>query len=225
MWGEPKRHKQILMSISVMGSVLIWSGEHPSTRTKINTAYTFTATVTCTPPLTHAHRANSVCLFRVYLTRCHETAALCSWLLISSINSPPPLSIHPSPPLSSPSLRYPLPPPCPRWPPWLRGYLLLWQPLAGETSRAVSERAPCHGSSGEGRSITENKEDFFCFTFLPRQMRVERRGEGNHPSATFWSTVLFLGGAHHITTNFCTMGKVNSHGSKYSVQNAASSAV
>lgn len=81
--------------------------------------------------LTHTLRANSVCLFRVYLTRCHENAALCSWLLISSINSPPLLPIHPSPPLSSPPLPSPLPPPCPRWPPWLRGYLLLWQPLAG----------------------------------------------------------------------------------------------
>lgn len=95
-----------------------------------------------------------MCLSRMYLTRCHETAAFCSWLLISSINSL--FSIHP--PLSSPLLPSPPPllptatRPCPRRPPWLRGYLLLWQPLArggGGASRAVSERAPRCGSSWE----------------------------------------------------------------------------
>lgn len=147
-------------------TTLIWKTSiHNTTHTQTNTLYIpsqqHTHTVTCT------HRTNSVCLSRMFLTRYHETAAFCSWLLISSINSLPLPSTHPlllpSPPLSSPLL-----PTATALPPMAA--LTTWLPIAMTTTcwgkPAALSPSGHHtvAALGKGKSITENEEDFLLFS-------------------------------------------------------------
>lgn len=109
---------------------------------------------------THTHRINSVCLFTMYLTRCHGSTAFHSWVLINSINSLPipsiPLLLHP-------------PPSCHCHCPALNSHseyvatCCYGNNLPGEKGCAVSELTPRCGSPEEGKSIAEYKEDFFFF--------------------------------------------------------------
>lgn len=126
------------------------------------------------------HQTNSKHWFRTELTRCHESNSFHSWLPINSINSPKTLPVPPRP--------------CPRRPPWVCGYLLLWQPLARCHLSANTTPWQRWGGKIDSR---ENKEDsFFFFSFC---CRGAARAEGKSPSSAFQNTAPLLQGACNFT--------------------------